>query len=127
MILPCLSVAVTDKKGNGVFTTEKIKVNTIIEISPVIVFPFKEVVDVEKTKLFNYLFEWGNKRKKRALGLGYVSLYNHSYNANCDYEMDFDYNTITIKAVKDIEPGEELCINYNADPDNKTPVWFDAH
>ncbi|MBS4042402.1 MAG: SET domain-containing protein-lysine N-methyltransferase [Chitinophagaceae bacterium] len=127
MILPCLSVAVTDKKGKGVFTTEKIKANTIIEISPVIVFPSKEVKDIEKTKLFNYLFEWGNKLKKRALGLGYISLYNHSYSANCDYEMDFDYNTITIKTVKDIESGEELCINYNADPNNKTPVWFDAH
>ncbi len=127
MILPCLSVASSNKKGKGVFATEKIKANTIIEISPVLVFPNKEVKDVEKTMLFDYLFEWGKKRKKRALGLGYISLYNHSYSANCDYEMDFDYNTITIKTVKDVQKGEELFINYNADPNNKTLVWFETN
>jgi uncharacterized protein len=127
MILPCLSVAISNNKGKGVFTTEKLKANTIIEISPVLVFPKKEVDDVEKTMLFNYLFEWGKTRKKRALGLGYVSIYNHSYSSNCDYEMDFDFNTITIKTVKDIEKGEELFINYNADPNNKTLVWFETN
>ena len=127
MILPCLSVAVSINKGKGVFTTEKLKADTIIEISPVLVFPKKDVEDVEKTILFNYLFEWGKQRKKRALGLGYISLYNHSYAANCDYEMDFDFNTMTITTVKDIEKGEELFINYNADPNNKTLVWFETN
>ncbi len=127
MILPCLSVAISNNKGKGVFTTEKIKANTLIEISPVLVFRKKEVVNIEKTMLFNYLFEWGKLRKKRALGLGYISLYNHSYTANCDYEMDFDFNTIKIIAVKDIEKGAELFINYNADPNNKTLVWFETN
>ena len=127
MILPSLSIATTSKKGKGVFASEKIKAKTIIEISPVIVFPNKEVTHIEKTLLFNYLFEWGKKLKKRALGLGYISLYNHSYTANCDYEMDFDFNTITIITVKDIEAGEELSINYNADPNCKTLVWFETH
>lgn len=127
MMLPCLSVAISNNKGKGVFTTEKIKANTLIEISPVLVFRKKEVVNIEKTMLFNYLFEWGKLRKKRALGLGYISLYNHSYTANCDYEMDFDFNTIKIIAVKDIEKGAELFINYNADPNNKTLVWFETN
>lgn len=127
MILSCLSVAISNNKGKGVFTSEKIKANTIIEISPVLVFPKKDVANVEKTMLFNYLFEWGKLRKKRALGLGYISLYNHSYTSNCDYEMDFDFNTMTITTVKDIEKGEELFINYNADPNNKTIVWFETN
>jgi uncharacterized protein len=125
MILPCLTVAHSPNKGRGVFTSEKIAANTIIEISPVLVFPVKEVATAEKTLLFNYFFEWGKSTKKRALGMGYVSMYNHSYNANCNYEMDYDHELITIETVKDIEAGEELYINYNANPTDTTPVWFD--
>jgi SET domain-containing protein len=53
-------------------------------------------------------------------------MYNHSYNANCEYEMDYDENTIAVKTIKKINVGEELFINYNATPDDATPVWFDA-
>lgn len=56
--------------------------------------------------------------------MGYISLYNHSYDANCDYEMDYDNLLMTIKTVKPVKKGSELCINYNASPDDKTPVWF---
>jgi SET domain-containing protein len=127
MMLPCITVAPSKNRGKGVFATEKIKANTIIEISPVLVFSEKESRDAEKTLLYNYLFEWGDDVKKRALGLGYISIYNHSYKANCLYEMDFDHQTITIKTIKDIKIGEELFINYNADPNEKKPIWFDAH
>ncbi|MFY8090062.1 MAG: SET domain-containing protein [Chitinophagaceae bacterium] len=127
MMLPCITVAPSKNRGKGVFATEKIKANTIIEISPVLVFSEKESRDAEKTLLYNYLFEWGDDVKKRALGLGYISIYNHSYKANCLYEMDFDHQTITIQTIKDIKIGEELFINYNADPNEKKPIWFDAH
>ncbi len=58
------------------------------------------------------------------MALGYVSLYNHEYASNCDYEMDFESNLMTIRTVKRIKKGEELSINYNADPNDKTKVWF---
>jgi len=125
MILPSLTVAHSETRGRGVFTSEKIKAKTVVEISPVLVFPIKEVADAEKTLLFNYFFEWGTTRKKRALGMGYISMYNHSYNSNCEYEMDYENETIKIFTVKDVAAGEELFINYNAVPDDATPVWFD--
>ena len=107
------------------FATKKIAANTVIEISPVLVFSIKEVEFAEKTLLYNYFFEWGKNKKKRALGMGYISMYNHSYNSNCDYEMDYVECIITIKTVKAIAIGEELFINYNANPTDATPVWFD--
>ncbi len=125
MILPNLTVAHSETRGRGVFTSQKIKANTVVEISPVLVFPTKEVADAEKTLLFNYFFEWGKNLKKRALGMGYISMYNHSYKANCEYEMDYENETIKIFTVKDVAAGEELFINYNAVPDDATPVWFD--
>ncbi|RYE38654.1 MAG: SET domain-containing protein-lysine N-methyltransferase [Sphingobacteriales bacterium] len=126
MILPYLFVAPSGSKGRGVYTSKNIPANTVIEISPVIVLTNKERSTIEETKLYDYLFEWGRSYKQGALGLGYVSLYNHSYDANCIYDMDYDGMLMTIRTVKAVKKGAELCINYNATPDDTTKVWFDT-
>jgi uncharacterized protein len=124
MILPHLFVAPAGKKGRGIYTSKNIPADTVIEISPVIVLSPKERKSIEATHLYNYIFEWGETHKSGALGLGYISLYNHSYESNCDYEMDYENMLMTIKTVKPVKKGSELCVNYNADPNDKTPVWF---
>jgi uncharacterized protein len=126
MIIPSLTIAPSGKKGRGVFTMTDIPANTVIEISPVIVLNSKERALVEKTKLYNYIFEWGITKKMACIALGYVSLYNHDYNANCDYEMDFEHKLISIRTIKEIRKGEELFVNYNANPSDKTKIWFNA-
>lgn len=40
--------------------------------------------------------------------------------------MDFDNQTIFVKAIRDIASGEELTINYNGDWDDNKKVWFEA-
>ena len=126
MINPYLIVAPSGKEGRGVFTTKALRANAVVEISPVILFGSKDRKNIESTRLGNYIFEWGKSLRMGCLALGYVSLYNHDYTANCEYEMDFDHHTITIKTVRSIKKGEELFINYNADPNDKTKVWFNA-
>jgi SET domain-containing protein len=126
MILPILVVAPSEKRGRGVFSTSKIPANTVIEISPVLVLSEKDRKLIEKTALFDYIFEWGNNRKKACIALGYLSLYNHAYDANCTYDMDFDTQLMTITTVKTIKKGEEVFINYNAVADDASPIWFDV-
>ena len=60
------------------------------------------------------------------MALGYVPLYNHSYDSNCEYEMDFENELISIKTVRYIREGEELFINYNGDWNDSRKVWFEA-
>lgn len=112
--------------GNGVFTSAFIRKNTVVEVSPVIVMSHEERQLLDKTLLHDYIFEWGNRSKKCCMATGYVPLYNHSYNSNCEYEMEFDKDIISVIAVKDIAAGEELFINYNGTYNNAKPVWFDA-
>ncbi|WP_052273389.1 SET domain-containing protein [Flavihumibacter solisilvae] len=126
MILPCLLVAPTDTMGRGVFTSESIPANTLVEISPVIVLSDGDRKLLDQTKLHDYIFEWGEDLQDCCMALGYIPLYNHSYSSNCEYEMDFDAHLISVKTVRDIEAGEELFINYNGDWDNNAPLWFDA-
>lgn len=124
MILPCLYVNVTAGMGRGVFTTEKIKANKLIEMSPVIVMSDADRKLLDQTLLHDYIFEWDTK--KCCMALGYVSIYNHSYASNCEYEMDIESQLIRIKTMRNIRAGEELFINYNGDWNNKKKVWFDA-
>ncbi len=126
MILPILYIDNSSKKGRGVFTFEDIETNTVIEISPVIVLIPQHRQIVEQTILHNYIFEWGDDCKSAAIGLGYISIYNHSYNANCIYEMDYEEKKMVIKTVKKVLAGEELQINYNAVHNDATPIWFEV-
>lgn len=111
--------------GNGVFTSEPLKAHTVIEQSPVIVMKAEERQLLDKTLLHDYIFEWGESSKLCCMALGYVPLYNHSYNSNCEYEMEFDKKIIRITTVKDIRKGEELFINYNGTFNDGKKVWFD--
>ena len=126
MILPFLTIASSEKRGRGVFTTEPILVNTTIEISPVIVLDIIGREKLEQTLLYDYIFEWGDERKMAAVALGYVSIYNHSNQPNCAYEMDFEHQTISITTIKEIQKGAELFINYMCpEGPSNDPVWFE--
>jgi uncharacterized protein len=126
MILPFLFVALTDNMGRGVFTAENIPSGTIIEIAPVIVMTGEERKLLDQTKLHDYIFEWGERQDHCCMALGYVPVYNHAYQSNCDYEMDFEGELISIRSMRDIKAGEELFINYNGSWNDEKPVWFEA-
>lgn len=121
-----LFVINTKEKGRGVFTKNALKKNTIVERAPVIVLTAADRKLLDQTLLHDYIFEWGEGGAECCMALGYVPLYNHSYTANCEYEMDFKKQIITIKTVRNINEGEELFINYNGDWNKKKTVWFDA-
>ena len=125
MILPCLTIVDTQQMGRGVFTSEALPAGTLIECSPVIVMGQDARRLLDQTLLHDYIFEWGEQKDKCCMALGYVSVYNHASRSNCEYEMDYDNDTISITTVRDIEAGEELFINYNGDWDDDRPVWFE--
>ena len=125
MLLLSLYIANTDSMGRGVFTSEPIAKDTIIEVSPVIVMSLEDRKLLDRTLLHNYIFEWGEKKNQCCMALGYVPIYNHSYKSNCEYEMDFEKEIITVKTMRYIKEGEELFINYNGDWDNGKKVeWL---
>lgn len=126
MINPSLYIDETSEKGRGVFTKQAIPANTVIEISPVIVMSSDERKMIDQTLLHDYIFEWGPENKQCCIGLGYISIYNHAYQSNCEYEMDFENQQIKIRTVRMIEAGEELFINYNGDWNNSKRIWFDV-
>jgi SET domain-containing protein len=123
---PYLHIKQTPAMGRGVFTDEAIPADTVIEAAPVVVMTKEDRLHLDKTKLHDYIFEWGEDSKQCCMALGLIPMYNHSYKSNCEYIMDFETDTIYVQTVRPITKGEELTINYNGDWNDATPLWFDA-
>ena len=117
--------ASSDVHGKGVFAAAPIAAEDVIEVCPVLLFPKAQLAAMRQTMLDDYYFDWGEDGEWFAVALGYGSLYNHAYEPNADYEMDFANETIDIYAVRDIAPGEEIFVNYNGAPGNRSKVWFE--
>jgi uncharacterized protein len=109
-------------KGRGVFARRLIKKGEVIERVPMIVMSAKEYEeDLSGSRLSNYCFAWG--RNQVALALGYGSIYNHSFSPNARYE-DVGPQTKVFLALRVIESGEEITVNYNGKPKSRSAVWF---
>jgi hypothetical protein len=80
---------------------------------------------LDKTLLHDYIFTWGENEMECCIALGYLSIYNHDYHSNAEYEMDFENSIIRVKTVQNIKAGEEVFINYNGTWNDTKPVWFD--
>lgn len=126
MRLQSLYIQESVKGGRGVFTTEPIAAGTTIEIAPVIVMNNADRKLLDQTLLHDYIFEWGEANNECAMALGWIPIYNHLSESNCEYFMDFEMETMFVKTVKQINIGEELTVNYNGDYNNPKPVWFET-
>ena len=114
---------VSDGEFNrGVFATRAIEKGELLHAAPVIAYPNAEHELIEQTLLADYAFEYGVNHT--CLLLGYGMLFNHSYEPNADYEINFDNYTFDFYAHKDIAAGEEIFINYNGEVDDDEQLWF---
>jgi SET domain-containing protein len=114
----------TANKGRGVFARTFIPEGTVIERAPVLVIPAMEIDENPyDTILTRYVYQWG--RDSVALVLGYGSLYNHSYRPNAYYR-DRRPRVKEYIALRDIQSGEEITINYNGSPKDSSDVGFTA-
>jgi SET domain-containing protein len=113
----------TGKYGRGIFANRNIKKGEFIEEAPVIVILKNEWKLMKKNILANYVFRWG---EDKAVALGYGSLYNHSYTPNARYHTNIENRSIDFYAREDISEKEEITVNYNGDPEDQSPLWFDV-
>ncbi len=123
--IPYLYIASSDLHERGVFCATFIPEGSIIEICPVIFIPSADMEHLKKTVLYDYYFIWGEDEKSGGIALGYGSVYNHAYQPNARYYVDFETLSLEIYAIRDIEPGEEITINYNGEPEDQSKVWFE--
>jgi len=122
--IPGLFVAHSEGKGRGVFTSNRIETGDVIEVCHVLVIPKIELPIMHKTVLHDYYFLWGERLEECAIALGFGSIYNHELHPNANFILDIANQTIDIEAIKPIEAGEEITLNYHGEPGNEDELWF---
>ena len=120
-------VAVKAKGGRGVVAAAPIAEGEVFESSPVVVIPAEEWHRVEEGVLGSYFFCWNDRSGTKAIVLGRGSLINHSYRPNTLARKRMAQRQMDFVALRPIEAGEELTVNYNGDPGDDGPVGFDVY
>ena len=93
--------------GRGVFANKNFKKGEIVEVCPLI---SDKRSNINKSIIKDYTFK--NKFKdEEVIVFGLCSIYNHSDNNNIHHDQDGNDNMI-YTAVRDINKGEELYVNY---------------
>jgi SET domain-containing protein len=107
-------------KGRGVFATKAIKKGEIVEVAPAVPMAKKDVPEGDPPD--GYVLDWDEKNNKRryALVLGYIMLYNHSDTPNMSMDCDLREKTYTATAIRNIKAGDELTWDYGVE------LWFKA-
>jgi SET domain-containing protein len=113
-------------KGRGVIAGRRFGKDELIERDPVIVIPPEEWVLLQETVLADYCFFWREGADDVAVALGHGSLLNHSYSPNAISVRHLRQRVIDFVALRDIEEGEEITLNYHGDPESQDPVSFDV-
>ena len=109
-------------KGRGVFARAPISAGALIEAAPAIVVPAEQCALLDRTILHDYYFHWDGDPDgvgRGAVALGLLALCNHSARPCARVRRNFARTTLDLIALRPIEPGEEITIDYNC------PLWFD--
>lgn len=121
---PLLAIRDCGPKGRGVVALSPIVKGEVFESAPVIVVPGEQSGVLRQTALSSYYYEWGDDA---AIALGYGSVYNHSYRPSARFYLNPAELRIEFVALRNIQAGEEITINYNGEPDDLDPLWFTPH
>jgi len=96
--------------GQGVFAAVPIRKGEVIERCPYIVIDDDDLQD--ENRLNDYLFTSPDVKTDYLVVMGFGMMYNHSSDANSEWEIDDDNRFVRFSAVRDIAPGEEIFQDY---------------
>jgi uncharacterized protein len=105
-------------KGRGVVATQDVRAGAEIVTCPVIVYDWTDAGRIEKTRLGDYNFRFGEQAQRACIVLGVISLCNHDDSPNAELVCREGEEAMTLVAVRPIAAGEEICIKY------RRPLWF---
>ena len=121
---PFVRVARIAGKGRGVVADRRLAEGDVIDRAPVIVIPASDWPLIQETVVSRFCFCWRDGADDTAVALGIGSLMNHSYSPNAFSQRRIRERVMEFIALRDIEEGEEITLNYNGDPEGRDPVGF---
>lgn len=117
-----VEIRTTPERGRGVFACKAIPPGAVIEAAPVIVLPARDCSALDRTIIHDYYFHWDGDpdgEGRGALGLGLVTLCNHSSRPNAQVYRNHLRLTLDLIATAAIAAGEEVTVDYGC------VLWFE--
>jgi SET domain-containing protein len=113
-ISPPLKIYVKDSPLHnlGVFSSQKIEKGEVIDVCPFLSFPQSSNERIPVFSNYTFCYPRSENWTTHALVMGYGSYYNHSETPSVDWNTNEDDRTFIFFALRDINEGEELFINY---------------
>jgi SET domain-containing protein len=105
-------------KQRGVVATRPIPARAEIVSCPVVTYDWTDAGRIEKTRLGDYNFRFGEQGHRACIVLGVISLCNHAESPNAEIVCDEANEMMTLVAIRPIAAGEEICIRY------RRMLWF---
>jgi uncharacterized protein len=118
-----VEVRASPGRGRGVFARKAIAAEIVIEAAPVIILPAADCPALDRTVIYDYYFHWDGDpdgEGRGALGLGLVTLCNHSSRPCARVDRNYRQLSLDLIATAAIAPGEEVTIDYGC------TLWFKA-
>ena len=113
---PLASVCVrqSDTHGLGVFATAAIEADTVVEHAPVLDTMVRMTRRRPYPDMHRYSYTWPAHPYVQFMAAGFATMYNDGHRCcNVRWELDMDCRRLSFYAIRDIEPGEELTIDYH--------------
>jgi len=107
----------TEGKGLGVFATEKILKDEIIEECHYVIIP----KDGDLLLDYRFILPTNGREFDYIIPFGYGCIYNHADKNNASWKFPRDHKAVTFFAIRDIEIGEEICTYYGG------PAYWAQH
>lgn len=101
------------RKGRGVFADQAVMDQQLIEVCELLLMDMHEVGETLEAYVYQY------NKKLVAVALGNGSLYNHSDHPNSRFYFNYRKKLLYIEAIRKIEKGEELTVDYGYTAEEK--------
>lgn len=113
------TIKVTPEFGRGLYASRDLYANEIIEVAELLVLSASDTLKVNQTDLQWYTFVFDAKTGQDCLVLGNGEIFNHSDEANVNYDLVQYGDRVKMVFVsnRDIKAGDQLFIDYGRDTD----------
>jgi hypothetical protein len=103
--------------GRGAFASGAIRRGELFHTAHLLVFDCEQSAALEKTAAANYVFHVEDcpddpNSDMTGIALSPISFVNHDRKCNASFEVNAGSLTVTFTALRDIEAGEEITIDY---------------
>ena len=118
----------TKKYGRGVYCGLPFRKNELIEECEILALSHKDTITLQNTDLKYYTFKYDESRDCLVLGVG--EIFNHSDQPNVGYKLhslsdkEGSRKVMYFYALKDIDEGEQLMIDYTQDVKDTIPEEY---